>query len=105
MRMIRLIAVSICLLSVVTGCDEMKRRWGKSDPPAGNPIPTHESKAIADTVQGVAYVEGMRKTIVRGYGLVVGLVGTGGTDCPDDIRKYLQGEILKRRAGVSTKDL
>jgi len=108
-------ALLVACLFPLTGCGpdfDFKAGWDrlfkketeddKAPPP---PPPLASSLAVQDTVQSVAFLEGMRFTVVRGYGIVVGLVGTGGTDCPDDIRKYLQQEVLRRRVGVPAKEL
>lgn len=107
-------ALALAVLFLFTGCSEFdfKGAWDSvfkkeaEDEKAPPPPPALASSlAVQDTVQSVAFLDGMRFTIVRGYGIVVGLVGTGGTDCPDDIRKYLQQEILRRRVGVPVKEL
>ncbi len=106
--------VALAVLFAVTGCSEFdfKGAWDSAfkkdveDEKAPPPPPALASSlAVQDTVQSVAFLDGMRFTVVRGYGIVVGLIGTGGTDCPDDIRKYLQQEILRRRVGVPAKEL
>lgn len=112
----RFLALPLFLASLfaIAGCSEFdfKGAWDSvfqketEDEKAPPPPPALASSlAVQDTVQSVAFLDGMRLTVVRGYGIVVGLVGTGGTDCPDDIRKYLQQEILRRRVGVPTKEL
>jgi hypothetical protein len=53
-------------------------------------------------VRSYGYIEGMRLLRVRGYGVVGGLPGTGGTDCPDVIRDYLAREIRRQN---SARDL
>src|SRR5262249_56856559 len=95
----RLIAVALLVAFAAAGCDEMKKRrdaaFGQKDPdPVPDVPPLSDSKSVQDTVQSVASLDGMRKLIVRGYGLVIGLLGTGGTDCPEDVRKYLPHPIL-----------
>ncbi len=104
------VALAAAVISGGAGCGDMGERWSRlfkrSKTEDSAPVPARESsKAVQDTVQGTATVEGLRVTVVRGYGLVVGLVGTGGSDAPDDVRKYLQQEILRRRTGISSKEL
>ncbi len=105
--------IGVALLAAIGagGCDDMKKNWDsmfaskEEEEPAPDVPPPSDSKSVQDTVQSMANLDGMRVLVVRGYGLVVGLLGTGGTDCPDDIRKYLQQEILKHRSGIPTKEL
>ncbi|MCP4249218.1 MAG: hypothetical protein GY778_19415 [bacterium] len=63
------------------------------------------SLAIKDTIAQQAFVEGLRRMRVMGYGLVVGLGDRGSPDCPRDVRDKLLKEMHRRpefhRAGTS----
>lgn len=111
-RVRRLCSYAVLLAVTLAGCNDMKAAWDKmfssrdkSSDNSGPPPATQPSQSVDDTVQSLASVEGLRTIVVRGFGLVVGLVGTGGTDCPDDVRKYMQKEIGRRRLNISSKDL
>ncbi len=63
------------------------------------------SLAIKDTIAQKAFVEGLRRMRVMGYGLVVGLGDRGSSDCPRAVRDKLLKELHRRpefhRAGTS----
>jgi hypothetical protein len=54
------------------------------------------SAGIRDTVQTAAWLEGMRRMSVGGYGLVVGLGKNGTKQCPRPIREYMLKEMRSR---------
>ncbi len=54
-----------------------------------------QSAAVRDTIGAYAWLEGLLRLRVRGYGLVVGLGENGSRQCPDRIRKRLSAEIRK----------
>jgi hypothetical protein len=51
------------------------------------------------TVASETVVEGLRPVIVRGYGLVVGLQGTGGRLMPAEVRAMMVQELARRGIG------
>jgi hypothetical protein len=50
---------------------------------------------LPGTVGATCYLEGMRGGMVQGFGLVVGLSGTGSRECPEALRKELMATIVK----------
>ncbi len=50
---------------------------------------------IPGTVGSMCYLDGMRRVSVQGFGLVVGLAGTGSGECPEELRKQLISTIIK----------
>jgi hypothetical protein len=56
----------------------------------------NESAGVRDTVQTVAWLEGMRRMSVGGYGLVVGLGKNGTKQCPRPVREYMLKEMRSR---------
>lgn len=79
---------------------EFKWPWEEEKPVRPEPPTSVETgplpASVAGTVRSVAYVEGLRKLRVRGYGVVGGLANTGGKDVPAEIRRYLEAEIRRR---------
>ena len=59
--------------------------------------PLTDSAAYRDTVAEYAYVGGLRRLRVRGYGLVVGLGRNGSSQCPHSIAEQLKQEMYKTR--------
>ncbi len=66
-----------------------------------------DSNAINDTIGMYAEIFASDAIPLNGYGLVGGLNGTGSSECPAQIRSYLQKYILQRLGGakVSVEDL
>jgi hypothetical protein len=50
---------------------------------------------LPGTVGSATYVEGTRSMYVQGYGLVIGLAGTGSSECPEQLRMELMNTIAK----------
>ncbi|OQA00592.1 MAG: Flagellar P-ring protein precursor [Planctomycetes bacterium ADurb.Bin401] len=63
---------------------------------------TPESVQLDRTVGDLAEIVALRPISVKGIGLVVGLSGTGSSECPPATREYLQKYILTQ---VGRKDL
>lgn len=100
------IAVAAPLL-LCLACNDGKAKWPwtKEEKPAPKPVSVAPvSQSAEGTIRAFGYVEGMRKLRVRGFGIVGGLANTGGGDCPDEIRKYLEAEI-RRRNNVNNLDV
>jgi len=54
-----------------------------------------DSLAVRGTIGEAAWIEGLRRMSVRGYGLVVGLGKNGSRTCPEKIRRNLAVAIRK----------
>ncbi|MFO0972127.1 MAG: flagellar basal body P-ring protein FlgI [Phycisphaerae bacterium] len=103
-----LILLAACALAAApAGCESMRDWFGKKKPPAepAPPPAARSTKAVDDTVQSVARISGLQTMVVRGYGLVVGLVGTGGGDCPDEVRRFLEKEVARRRSKMTLREI
>ncbi|NLX15245.1 MAG: hypothetical protein GXY44_16580 [Phycisphaerales bacterium] len=59
---------------------------------------TRNSRAMAGTVGEVTYLRGAQGLRVRGYGLVVGLPGTGGTNCQPTYRDHVAREVRRAKS-------
>ncbi len=67
----------------------------KKEQPSAAARPISESPAIRDTIAPLVTIEGMRLNQVRGFGMVVDLVDTGGRDGPEAVKDYLFKEIQR----------
>lgn len=99
------VILSGCLgLAYVHGCGGGQTTWfskAKEEPRPAEPAtlekdPREDSAALRDTIQSTAYLEGMRRLSVGGYGLVVGLGKNGTTMCPRPIREEMLKDLRGR---------
>ena len=99
---------------VAIGCDGTQTTWfGKEDRSADqaeeaslDKDPRDDSAGVRDTIASVAWVEGLRRMAVGGYGLVVGLGKNGTTQCPRPIREYMLQDMRRRyRLGSENEEL
>jgi flagellar basal body P-ring protein FlgI len=56
---------------------------------------SEKSAPLEGTIGSASYVEGMRTMFVQGYGLVMGLSGTGSSECPQQLRDSMMNTIAK----------
>jgi len=107
---IRLLVLASLSYAFTTGC--LSIDWShlepqKPDIEAGKVDTTASdttlSAAYRDTVGQQAWIEGMRRMQVRGYGLVVGLGDRGSTQCPRQLRQTLIQQLYKRPEFQTTR--
>lgn len=67
-----------------------------------DPLPMEVDPIMRGTVAGEAVLVGFDSTVVRGYGLVVGLSGTGSRVMPAEVRAFLMQEMTRRGVGDPT---
>lgn len=86
--------------SLVSGCSNIERADPKDRPSrATRPsIPMDVDPIMRGTVASEMVVTGYKSVVVRGYGLVGGLKGTGSKTAPAEVRQYILKEL--GRAGV-----
>lgn len=96
---------AVGLAFVALGCDSGgQTKWlSKKDKPETDEVdptvekdPREESAGVRDTVATVAWLEGMRRMSVGGYGLVVNLGKSGTTQVPRPIRDYMLQDMRRR---------
>jgi len=92
--------VTLVSLLVVLGCGGPGGQTAKNKSAADN-------NGIDDTIGMYAEIFASDAIPLSGYGLVGGLNGTGSSECPTQIRTYLEKYILQRLAGakVNVDDL
>jgi len=88
---------------VSTGCmtgTEWKR-WlnsgDKGEQPIASPRSASRDPSVRDTIAPLITLQGMRFNQVRGFGLVVDLVDTGGSDGPEVVRTHMIKEIRRKQ--------
>jgi hypothetical protein len=96
------------------GCTKEEwRRLVEKDDKSSQPEPVSPSAvssvAVAGTIGQLVTIDGLRLTHVRGYGLVVDLVDTGGSDGPEIVKNYLTKEIRRwqdpSQTGISLQEM
>jgi len=97
--------VLMLLLTVCTmlaGCDAWRRGKEPAERPEGtlgrDTLQPRQSIANQGTVGERCFVQGVRLMRVKGYSLVIGLSGTGSSQCPTSIRDRLVKEIKRYRS-------
>ncbi|MCZ6815943.1 MAG: flagellar basal body P-ring protein FlgI [Planctomycetota bacterium] len=106
MRISLWVLVACLVAACGPGCmypEEWQRWWAQFEKPGSqptaNPRPEPKSAALRGTIGRKVTIEGLRFNRVRGYGLVVNLVDTGGSGGPEVVKKYLAKE-MRRRQGI-----
>lgn len=97
-------AVGLCVGSgCMTGAEwDRFLRGAGSEQPESQPRMMSSSKAVRDTIAPLVTIQGLRSNQVRGFGLVVDLVDTGGRDGPEVVKKHLRKEMRRRDTGGSS---
>ncbi len=96
--------IGLGIVLAVGGCatkEEWNRFWDsfkdKGEQPEANPQLASKSKALQGTIGEYVTIDGLRLTQIRGFGLVVDLVDTGGGDAPEQVKTYLTKEVRRRQ--------
>ncbi|MBX3355073.1 MAG: flagellar basal body P-ring protein FlgI [Phycisphaeraceae bacterium] len=96
--------VGVALTGV--GCIENVERADRATKPGERidrePLPMEVDPIMRGTIAGESVLVGFDATVVRGYGLVVGLTGTGSRIMPAEVRAYLLQEMARRGVGDPT---
>ncbi|MGI9013681.1 MAG: flagellar basal body P-ring protein FlgI, partial [Phycisphaerales bacterium] len=96
-------AIALACLTLLPGCSnkETVRRPRSTSPRATTPLDVPE--IMRGTVASQAVLDGYNDdVVVKGYGFVVGLKGTGGRILPDNIRAHMVGEMTRRGVGTAS---
>lgn len=107
---LRLVAIA-CLSTVCTlvACEQVERVDKRPEPvkvkrPERKPLEVDVPPVMRGTVASEALVLGYRDIVVRGFGLVVGLRGTGSRQLPADVRAYMIQDMGRRGVGLPPLD-
>ncbi len=78
----------------------------KEPPPLATPPPTYTGPGfLYGSIGSIASLSGYERVYVSGYGLVVGLHGTGSPDCPPGLRPLMIREIARGGFGLHSLGL
>jgi flagellar basal body P-ring protein FlgI len=98
---ITLMAAAGCVLLSLAGCQSgaMTTQPSKEDQAlkaqADQDAINQKNGPLSGTIGSATYVEGTRSMFVQGFGLVIGLPGTGSRECPEQLRMDLMNTIAK----------
>lgn len=101
---IAVLPAMLLALSSCGGAEEWDQFWDKFKDKGEQPTPTppmmnSRGKGLQGTIGQLVTIDGLQMTQVSGYGLVTGLVDTGGSDGPEVVKEYLVKEI-RRNQGI-----
>lgn len=101
-------AILLAALTLIAGvsCDNIERATPRPESSRVDPalIGMEVPQIKRGTVGGEAILLGYSDVVVRGYGLVVGLNGTGSRNVPTEVRAYMIREMGKRGVGLPPFD-
>ena len=83
-RVVLATIVAFCFGLILTSCSR------PIAPPTAKPEPEGKVSLFDNTVGGIAELEGWASIPVKGYGIVMGLAGTGSRECPRQILEIIQ---------------
>ena len=100
---VSLILVATCGLNMVA-CSNIEKANPALAPKrvARPPIPMDVDPIMRGTVASETIVMGYQPVVVRGYGFVVGLKGTGSRTAPAEVRQYILNEMMRYGVGESS---
>lgn len=103
----RIIAGPALALAALAGCENFK--WGgrkelPPEPPPEERSARSNDPLISGTIGEASLMAGEDPQVMRGFGVVVGLDGTGSADCPTVIRDYLLEYLAKQTAPQGTAE-
>jgi hypothetical protein len=90
------------LISLLCCCGCTQEEWRRlfdTEDKGSQPDPSTDGRvssvAVAGSIGRLVTIDGLRLNHVRGFGLVVDLVDTGGSDGPEVVKNYLAKEIRR----------
>jgi len=101
-----------CALGLSVSCENIERldespqvvRVEREKRPTRKPLEVEVPTMMRGTVASEAIILGYRDVVVRGFGLVVGLRGTGSRQLQTDVRAFMIQEMGRRGVGVPPLD-
>lgn len=85
-------------VGVLAGCQEWGRRQPPPEPPPPPRVREMAQTVIGGTIGSQSVLADVQPLALRGFGVVIGLDGRGGGDCPTVIREYLLDYLGKQIA-------
>jgi flagellar basal body P-ring protein FlgI len=93
-------------VAVAAGCDTVERLPDTPAPERVERISRADvPRIMRGTVGTEVVIDGFTPVLVRGYGLVVGLNGTGCTSMPPDLRQHMIMEMQRRGVGSAREGM
>ncbi len=86
-------------LLLLAACSDIERAQPRPRPTAVEPMSITVSQIMRGTISADAGIVGYQRRVVRGYGLVVGLDGTGSRDVPPFLREHMRAIMEKNGIG------
>lgn len=94
---------ALILICLVVGCQDRgamtaaqkEKELEEKKAQAEQKALSEQTAPLEGTIGAATYVEGMRTMFVQGYGLVMGLSGTGSSECPQQLREQMMNTIAK----------
>ncbi|MFO0894584.1 MAG: flagellar basal body P-ring protein FlgI [Phycisphaerales bacterium] len=93
------LVASLLLLAACSNVEKAGPRPQTGDRVNKDPLPMEVDPIMRGTIASETVMVGFDDTVVRGYGLVVGLKGTGSRIMPADVRAFLLQEMAKMGVG------
>lgn len=101
--MLRIILSIVIVATLLAGCSGIERAEPRPDTTAApGTLELSVPPIMRGTVASESIVLGYQPVVVRGYGLVVGLDGTGSRDIPPDLRSHMISEMARRGIGLES---
>lgn len=98
------IFLCLFLVALSTACETVEKAKPKpSSAKADRTIPLDVPQIMRGTVASEAVLVGFKPIVARGYGLVVGLNGTGSRDEPAVLRQFMISEMARQGIGSEQK--
>lgn len=104
-----LLLTLLLALTLPLSCDSVEKAERRPEPvrierPERRPLEVEVPQIMRGTVASEAVVLGYRDVVVRGFGLVVGLRGTGSRALPSDVRAFMLQEMGRKGVGLPPLD-
>ncbi len=97
---IRRAAVAAVIGACCAGCSQIERT---DRPPSSSRVDLADMIEVPTILKGTvaseAFLDGFNPVVVHGYGLVVGLEGTGSGDIPPNVRAHMIAMAARRGIG------
>jgi flagellar basal body P-ring protein FlgI len=90
--------------ALTTGCDDSVKRRARAVMPDSATL-RDVPQSLRNTIGSYVIVQGDRPLMVSGYGIVVGLEGTGSADVPIALRSRLEREMGLRGVGLESNGM
>ena len=95
--------LALCLLALLGACSNIEEAKPRPKPSTLAAQPTFEIEVdpiLRGTIASEAIFVGFEDAVVRGYGIVVGLKGTGSRMMPAEVRAFLLQELARREIKI-----